>query len=51
MRELSRTEAAKLTHTCGLVDIILTVRMVKMGSNPLFCNQRVEPERGRPFRR
>ena len=42
MREPLRTEAAKLTHTCGLIDEILIVRMVKMQSNPLFCNQRVD---------
>ena len=41
MCEPSRTEAAKPTHTCGLVDEILIVRMVKVESNPLFCNQRV----------
>ena len=41
MREPSRTKAAKLPHTCGLVDEILIVRMVKVESNPLFCNQRV----------
>ena len=37
MREPSRTEAATLTHTCGLVDILLIVRMVKMENNPLMC--------------
>ena len=41
MREPSRTEAAKLTHTCDLIDILLIVQMVKMENNPLFCNQRV----------
>ena len=41
MREPSRTEAAKLTHTCRLVDEILILRMVKMKSNLLFRNQRV----------
>ena len=40
MREPSRTEAATLTHTCGLVDILLIVR-IKMENNPLFRNQRV----------
>ena len=39
MREASRTEAAKVTHTCGSVDITLIVRMVKMENNPLFRNQ------------
>ena len=43
MREPSRTVAAKLAHTCGLVDKIfivsLIVRMIKMESNPLFRNQ------------
>ena len=41
MREPWRTQAAKLTHTCDLVDEILIVRMVKMESNTLFRNQRV----------
>ena len=41
VREPLRTEAAKLTHTCGLVDEILIVRRVKLESNPLFRNQRV----------
>ena len=41
MREPSRTEAATLTHTCRLVDILLIVRMVKMESNPLILNLRV----------
>ena len=41
MREPSRTEAAKVTHTRGSVDIMLFVRMVKMKNNPLFRNQRV----------
>ena len=41
MREPSRAEAAKVKHTCGLVDVRLIVRMVKMENNPLFRNQRV----------
>ena len=41
MREPSHIEAATLTHTCGLVDILLIVRMVKMEKIPLFRNQRV----------
>ena len=41
MREPSRTEAATLTHTCSLVDILLIVQMVKMQNNLLFLNQRV----------
>ena len=41
MRKPSRTEAAKPTHTCGLVDEILIVWMVKVERNPLFGNQRV----------
>ena len=42
VREPSRTEAAAVTHTCGLVDILLIVRMVKMEKNPLFRNLRVD---------
>ena len=41
MREPSRTEAVKLPHTCGLLDGILIVRLVKALINPLFCNKRV----------
>ena len=41
MRKPSRTEATTLTHTCGLVDILLIVRMVKMENNPLIRNLRV----------
>ena len=41
MREPLRTAAAKPTYTCALVDEILIVRMVKVESNPLFCNQHV----------
>ena len=41
MREPSRTEAAILTHTCRLVDILLIVRMVKMESKSLIRNLRV----------
>ena len=41
MRKPLRTEAGTLTHTCGLVDILLIVQMVKMENNPLFRNLRV----------
>ena len=39
MCKLSRTEAAKPTHTCSLVDKILIVRLVKVKGNRLFRNQ------------
>ena len=51
MREPSRTEAAKPPHTCGLVDEILIVGMVKVESNPLFRNQRVNPGPGTAYGR
>ena len=41
MREPSRTDAAKPTHTCGLVDKTLIVGMVKVESNPWFRKERV----------
>ena len=41
VRQPWRTEAVTLTHTCGLVDLLLFVRMVKMENNPLIRNLRV----------
>ena len=51
MREPSRTEAGKRTHTCSLVDEILIVRMVKVESNPLFRNQPVNMGLGTAYGR
>ena len=51
MRQPSRTEAAKSPHTCRLVDKILIVGMVKVESNPLFRNQRINLELGTAYGR
>ena len=41
MSEPYHTEAAKMPHTCGLVDNILVVQMVKVASDLLFRDQPV----------
>ena len=51
MREPSRTEAAKPPHNCALGDEILIVGMVKVESNPLFRNQRVNVGLGTAYDR
>ena len=42
LREPSATVAAKLLHTCGLVDELPFVWMVKVGGQALFRNQHVK---------
>ena len=51
VRGPSRTETAKPTHSCRLIDKIFIVRMVKVESNPLFWNQRVNVGLGTTYGR